>query len=90
MKSFFSNKGLNTNKLILIEGDNLILEESVLANTMNHYFTSITKQLNLKNSPQLMTLEDIVNYYHNHISIEKIKSLDKTQSELFYFYFSFI
>ena len=48
-KPFLSNKGLNTNTLMLIEHNNLISEESKLANTMNQYFTSITKQLILKN-----------------------------------------
>ena len=38
---------------MIIEKNNLISEESILANTMNQYFTSITKQLNLKASPQL-------------------------------------
>ena len=52
---------------------------------MNQYFTSITKQLNLKKSPQLKNLEDIINYYHNHISIEKIRPSNNTQSELFTF-----
>ena len=52
---------------------------------MNQYFSSITKQLNLKKSPQLKNLEDIINYYHNHISIEKIRSSNNTQSELFTF-----
>ena len=61
IKPFFSNKGLNTNKLMLIENNNLISEESVLANTMNQYFTNITKQLNIKKSPQLKNLEDIIN-----------------------------
>ena len=69
IKPFFSNKGLNTNKLMIIEKNNLISEEFVLANTINQYFNSITKQLNLKKSPQLKHLEDIINYYHNHISI---------------------
>ena len=85
IKPFFSNKGLNTNKLMLIENNNLISEESVLANTMNQYFTNITKQLNIKKSPQLKNLEDIINYYHNHISIVKIKSSNNTHSDLFTF-----
>ena len=38
---------------------------------MNQYFTNITKQLNVKKSPQLKNLEDIINYYHNHISIRE-------------------
>ena len=69
---------------MIIAKNNLISEESILANTMNQYFTSITKQLNLKKSPQLKKLENI-NYYHNHISIEKIRSSNNTQSELFSF-----
>ena len=47
-KPFFSNKGLNTNKLMLIEKENLNAEGSVLASTMNQYFGSITKK-----SPQI-------------------------------------
>ena len=73
IKPFFSNE-LNTNKLMLTEDNNLISEEYILANTMNQYFISITKQLNLKKSLQLKNVEDIINYYHNHISIEKINS----------------
>ena len=38
---------------------------------MNQYFTNITKQLNVKKSPQLKNSEDIINYYHNHISIRE-------------------
>ena len=70
---------------MLIEKNNLILEESVLANKMNQYFTSIKKQLNLKKSSRLKNLEDIINNYHNHISIEKIKSSNNTKSDLFTF-----
>ena len=43
---------------MLVEDDNLISEESILANTMNQHFISITKQLNLKKSPHLKNLED--------------------------------
>ena len=45
---FCSTGVLNANKLMLVEDNNLISEEYILANTMNQYFTSITKQLNLK------------------------------------------
>ena len=69
---------------MLIENNNLISEESVLANTMNQYFTNITKQLNIKKSPQLKNLEDI-NYYHNHISTVKLKSSNITHFDLFTF-----
>ena len=85
IKPFFSNKCLNTNKLMLIGNNNLISEESVLANAMNQYFTNITKQLNTKKYFQLRNLEDIINYYHNHISIVKIKSSNNTHYDLFTF-----
>ena len=70
---------------MLIEDSNLISEEFVLANKMNQYFTIITKQLNITKSPQLKNLEDIINYYYNHISIEKTKSSNNTHSDLFTF-----
>ena len=82
---FCSTGGLNINKLMLIEDNNLISEEYILVNAMNQYFASITKQLNLKKSPPLKNLEDIINYYHNHISIEKIKSSNNSHSEFFNF-----
>ena len=44
IKPFFSNKGLNTNRLMLMYNKNLISEEFVLANTMKQYFTSITTE----------------------------------------------
>ena len=50
IKPLCSDKGLNTNKLMLTEDNNLISEESVLANTMNRSFTNITQQMNLKKS----------------------------------------
>ena len=74
-------KVLNTNKLMLIEKNNLISKESVLVNTMNQYFTSITKRLNLRKSPQLKKVEDMINYYQDHIITEKINSSNNVQSE---------
>ena len=73
--------GKNTSKLMLIEKNNLISKESVLANTMNQYFTSITKRLNLRKSPQLKKVEDMINYYQDHIITEKINSSNNVQSE---------
>ena len=49
---------------------------------MNQYFTNITKQLNIKKSLQLKSLKDINNYYHNRISIVKIKSSNNTHTDL--------
>ena len=70
---------------MLIENSNLVSQESALANVMNQYSTNITKQLNVKKSPQLKNVEDIINYYHNHISVVKIKSSKNTHSDIFTF-----
>ena len=50
-KPFFSNKGLNTSKLVLINDSHLISEEPVLTDTINQYFTNSIKQLHVKNLP---------------------------------------
>ena len=52
---------------------------------INHYFTTITKQLNLKKLPQLKILEDIINYYDNHIGIQRVRSSNNSQPELLTF-----
>ena len=49
IKRFFSNKALNANKLMLLQKNNFI--------SVNQYFTSITKQLNLKTSLKLKILK---------------------------------
>ena len=85
IKPLFSNKRLNSNKLMLIENDKLISEEPLLARTMNEYFTSITKNLNLKLSPRFSDLKDIINFYQNHISIIKIMSQSNSEFEPFHF-----
>ena len=58
---------------MLIEKNNLISEESAVANnTINQCFTKyvlLSKQVNLKKSDQLKNLEDTIKYYDNHISI---------------------
>ena len=48
IKPFFSNKGLNTNNMMLVENNEIVHEEEMIANTMNNYFTNITTHLKLK------------------------------------------
>ena len=62
IKSCFSNKGLNSNKMLLKEKGELVLDEKQLASIMNKFFINITKSLHLKedqvSSPA--ALEDIL------------------------------
>ena len=48
IKPFFSNKGLNSNKLMLREKDVVVADEKALATLMNNYFVNITADLDLK------------------------------------------
>ena len=45
---FFPNKGLNSNNILLVEGNEIVNDDGRIATIMNRYFTSITKHLNLK------------------------------------------
>ena len=48
IKPFFSNKGLNSNKLMLKENNRLITEEKDLATLMNTFSVNITERLDPK------------------------------------------
>ena len=55
IKTFFINKGLNSNKLILREKDVLITYEKALATLMNKYFVNITVDLDLKRDSEILS-----------------------------------
>ena len=48
IKPFFSNIGLNSNKLMLRGKDVVVSDEKALATLMNNYFVNITADLELK------------------------------------------
>ena len=77
MKPYFSNKGLNSNKLLLKEKGNLVSDEKELAAIMNNFFVNITKDLELKKDSKgkLNNLEDILKAFESHPSIEKKLSI---------------
>ena len=52
IKRFFSDKGLQTNNIILKDKNRLVTDSSIIANTFNNYFIDITNTLNLKRMPQ--------------------------------------
>ena len=43
LKPFFSDKGLQTNNIILKNKNRLFTDVSIIANTCNNYFVNITK-----------------------------------------------
>ena len=77
MKSYasFSNKGLNSNKMLPKEKGVLVSDEKLLTSIMNKFFINITKSLKLKEDQgrPLVTLNDIVKKFIFLPSIDKIR-----------------
>ena len=47
-KPFFSNKGLNSNNILLVEENEIVNDDGKIATIMNRYFTNIPKYMNFK------------------------------------------
>ena len=75
IKPFFSNKGLNTNSMMLVEDNGIVRNEEIIANIMNNYFTNITTHLKLKPTKidPKANLESIIDTFQNHESVRRIK-----------------
>ena len=78
IKPFFSNKGLNSNKLMLREKDVVVADEKALATLMNNYFVNITADLDLKQDSEKFfdtpaSVYNIKKKFQDHQSILKIK-----------------
>ena len=84
IKPYFSNKGLNSKKLLLKEKGNLVSDEKELATIMNNFFINITKNLELKKDSKgkLNNLKYIIKAFESHPSIEKIKKAINTTEKL--------
>ena len=78
IKPFFSNKGLNSNKLMLREKDVVVSDEKALVTLMNNYFVDITGDLELKRDSESIydtpaTMYNIKKKFQDHQSILKIR-----------------
>ena len=74
IKPYFSNKGLNSNKLLLKEKGNLVSNEKQLATIMNSFFINITMGFELKedNESNANILEDVPDAFNSHPLIVKL------------------
>ena len=61
--------------MMLAENNEIELEEEIIANIMNNYFTNITTHINLKSTKTLpkVNLESIIDTFQNHESVQRIK-----------------
>ena len=75
IKSFFSNRSLNTNNMMLVESNEIVREEEIIVNIMNNYFTNITTHLKLKLTKidPKANLESIIDTFQNYESVQRIK-----------------
>ena len=89
IKPFFSNKGLNSNKLMLKENNRLITEEKELATVMNTFFVNITESLDLKkdddsslNPINSNNINHILEKHKNHLSAHKTSQTFMTNEKV--------
>ena len=80
VKPRFSNKCNTANTIILREGDMIIKNVKLIADTFNNYFADITKTLKLKKHPNFdgQSLFSITDYFKNNESVIKIKEKHNT------------
>ena len=75
VKPFFSDKGLNSNNILLVKRNQTVNDDGKIATIMNRYFTNITKHMNLK-ADEISHREELVNIldtFKNHMSVQRIK-----------------
>ena len=75
VKPFFSSKGLNSNNILLVQGNEIVNEDGKTATIMNRYSTNITKHMNLK-ANKISHREELVNIldtFKNRKSVQRIK-----------------
>ena len=76
IKPFFPDKGINSNKLMLIENDRIITEESDLSEVINNYLTNIIDKFELKHdvlSNINLDLTGTFVTYEDHLSVNRIR-----------------
>ena len=85
VKPRFSNKCKTANTIILTEGNMIMKNEKLIADTFNNYFADITKTLKLKKHPSFdgQSLFSITDYFKNNENVIKIKEKCNTQENSF-------
>ena len=73
--TIFSNKGLNSNNILLVEGNKIVNDDEKIATILSRYFANITKHMNLK-ANKISYREEPVNIldtFKNYKSAQRIK-----------------
>ena len=81
IKPCLTDKGLNPNKLLLKEKVNNVSNKKQLATIINSFFFNITKGLELKDESNANTLENVLDDFNSHPSIERIRRTVETNQK---------
>ena len=78
MKPYVSNKGSNSNKLLLKEGGRVFSDEKELENLIDSFFINITAELDLKKDTETFlgtttTLDEVLEKFQYHPRIKQIR-----------------
>ena len=85
IKPYFSNRGLNSNKMLLKEKGELVSDDRQLASIMNKFFISFTKSLKLKEEQgNPIPLNDILEKFSFHPSIDEIRKTYERDKNFFF------
>ena len=88
-KPFFSSKYTHSEKIILVENEQILSDETSVAECLNDYITNVTDKLDIKEWPTNASTDSIedpilksISKYSNHPSILKINTNFKETSKL--------
>ena len=87
VKPLFSDKSSGDGKLVLIEGDDILSEDTKVANALNEYFNKVVENLGIENNDNIEQSTDgisdpilkAIKKYEKHPSITRIKSKVKVE-----------
>ena len=77
IKPFFSDKGLSSNNIILVEKSHLVSDETNVASVLNNYFVNISstiKTINFANDSHNLELDQILELHETHPSVQMISN----------------
>ena len=77
VKPFFSEKSTKSTKIVLVEENNIISDDSEISETMNNFFCDVVKCLGIVDNYPILSytngvLSNIIKTYENHPSIVNI------------------
>ena len=88
VKPFFSDKHFSNNKITLLENEEIISDDTEVAQKFNKYFTNVVKSLNIEGfqtdycyNTKLDNISNIIEKFKTHPSIYKIKENVKIETQ---------